>query len=137
MADAEDKRTLRTGDGDVPFKLAGEQRYLRPTPKAFQLISRQFGGLAQAIQRVERLELDVIAYIIAVGMGVDPMKSAVFVKPIYDSGMGGNDKEGIAPACVEYILVLQNGGKPMPKETDSLDTSDMIGEDEEAKRDPH
>lgn len=92
------------GAGNVEIELAGETVVLRPTLKAAQSASRQFGGIMGAIDRLVRCELDVLTGVIALGLD-KPAKEVA--DAVWRTGA-----TDLAPKAIEYLSILANGGRP-------------------------
>lgn len=115
----------RIGDGNVPFKLEdGEELILKPTWGAAQAISRQFGGISGAVERVVRMDIDVTVQVILFGLGYLGTR-----KPPQDLAeriwrTGFTDRSGaIGEMTIQYLHILANGGRPLPE-----NSADMSGE---------
>jgi hypothetical protein len=102
----------KLGGGNVIITLAGEEKILKPTLMAAQMLSRSAGGLMGCIQEVLKLNLDTITQVISVGMGYGggrkpPMDLA---SKIWETGLT-DERGGLVERCVLYLRVLANGGK--------------------------
>lgn len=96
------------GAGDVNVMLDGEMVTLKPSLRAAQTISRQAGGIVACMQAVGRFDLDVIALVVAQGLG--KVKSAEVnevAEAVWRTGL-----TDIVPKVTEFLTVLANGGRP-------------------------
>ena len=101
------KATL--GAGDVQITLAGEAATLRPNLRAAQTISRSAGGIVGAMQSVGKFDLDVIASVVALGLGkVKPADLNEVAEQCYATGLAD-----LVPKVTEYLTILANGGRPV------------------------
>ena len=84
----------KTNHGTVEVTLGDDTSTLKPTLKAMKAIEGRFGGILPALQSVGAANLSSIAFIIAVGAGVnltkkgaiDPIEEAVFEAGLNDVG---------------------------------------------------
>ena len=84
----------KTNHGTVEVTLGDEVLILKPTLKAMKAIEGRFGGILPAMQSVGTANLTSIAYIIAIGTGVNlakkdaaaPIEEAVFEEGIDSAG---------------------------------------------------
>lgn len=60
---------MRLDHGQIGVELGGEEVLLKPTLEAMQKINRRFGNLRDAVQQVQALDFDAIAFILAAGAG--------------------------------------------------------------------
>lgn len=111
------------GSGDVKIELDGHGVvYLRPTLDAAIKLSSMPGGIAKVVDRCMSYEFDAILSVISYGLG-GPSKELPSV--VYKTGM-----VTLAPACIHYLHVLANGGKPISDDDDDDD------DDNEEQHDP-
>jgi hypothetical protein len=94
----------------------GDKRFeLKPTYKAAQTISKNYGGLMGALQRLGRLELEVVHDVVCAGLGPEVVSTAKqrdeIGEMIYAAGLT-DDTAGIAEKCVRYVMLLMRGGRP-------------------------
>jgi hypothetical protein len=108
----------RIGDGDVPLKLEdGEEMVLKPSWGAAQAISRQYGGISGAVERVVRMDIDVTVQVILLGLGYLGTRKPPtdLAERIWRTGF--TDRTGaIGETTVKYLHILANGGKPLPED---------------------
>lgn len=84
----------KTNHGTVEVTLGEEVFTLKPTLKAMKAIENRFGGILPAMQSVGTANLSTIAFIVAVGTGVNlskkdaatPIEEAVFEEGIDSAG---------------------------------------------------
>ena len=93
-------------EGIIEIVLDGVTVELRPTPLAALKLSQTFGGLFGIIQRVRQLDFEAMAAVVHYGAGLKPKECSDLSDKIYRSGL-----TTIAPALMDYITVLANGGK--------------------------
>lgn len=85
----------RTNHGTVEVTVGDDTFTLKPTLKAMKAIEGRFGGILPAMQSLGAANLSTIAFIIAVGTGVnmakkgalDPIEEAVFEAGLNDVGV--------------------------------------------------
>lgn len=99
---------MAIGDGNIPLKLDGEDKELVPTYRAAMGISKSFGGYMPAIQAVSQLDMEAIEKVLAFGLQLTNHGQKGIGEKIFKS----NTPE-VATACVKYINILMNGGKPV------------------------
>jgi adenylosuccinate lyase len=99
------------GAGDVTITLSGNQVTLRPTLRAAQTISRQAGGIVGAMQAVGKFDFDVIANVVALGIGkTRPEEIQQVAEQVYETGL-----TDLVPHVTTYLTNLANGGRAMAK----------------------
>ena len=84
----------KTNHGTVEVTLSGDTFTLKPTLKAMKAIEGRFGGILPAMQSVGTGNLSTIAFIVAIGTGVNlakkdaatPIEEAVFEEGIDSAG---------------------------------------------------
>lgn len=115
----------RIGDGNVPFKLEdGEELTLKPSWGAAQAISRQYGGISGAVERVVRMDMDTVVQVILFGLGYGIGNSSRKPPPdlaerIWKTGF--TDRTGsIGEITIKYLHILANGGKPLPEDSEGM-----------------
>jgi hypothetical protein len=91
-------------DGIIEIDLDGESVELRPTPQAALKLSQTFGGLFPIIGRIRQLDLDAFVAVVQYGGGIKQTKD--LPEKVFSSGM-----TTLAPALIDFITVLANGGK--------------------------
>jgi hypothetical protein len=108
----------RIGDGDVVLKLDdGEELILKPSWGAAQIISRQYGGVSGAVERVARMDYDVSMQVIYYGLGFMGTKKPPqnLAERIWRTGF--TDASGaVSEKVIKYLQILANGGKPLPED---------------------
>lgn len=124
----------RVGAGDVRIVLDGDEHVMRPTWGAAQTLSRQSGGLASAIERCLRLDLDAIVQVITLGLGLTQTgaKNMQLAEKIWRTGLT-DDAGGLSERCITYVRCLAAGGR-LPGEND--DDEDDKDDKAEAPQDP-
>jgi hypothetical protein len=109
--------TLTSRDGDA------ESYVLRPTSRAWQVISRQYQGLAKARQMIIDENADVITFVIRVGTGMSDRDARNLSDKIFENGV---DIDLLVP-LIKYIAILNNGGRPLPDDIEgSFDDIETI-----------
>jgi hypothetical protein len=108
---------LSLGIGNVDITLGDETITLKPSLRAAQQLSRQAGGLTEAIGRVGKLDLDTIVSTICVGSNkMDAKAMADIAEKAWAQGIAS-----LVEPVVRYLVILANGGKP-PADEESSDT---------------
>jgi small ligand-binding sensory domain FIST len=80
---------------------------LKPSLRAAQSISRQSGGIADAIQRVGRYDFDVVSETVALGLGLSGRDAREVPEKVYRTGM-----VDLAAPVIRFLSILANGGRP-------------------------
>lgn len=115
----EDKRSL--GMGNVTVRLVDDsgiehERVLKPSLHAIRSLSRSHGGLQPVIEKVLKLDFDVMVDVVALGMQIpmtNPKSRMELEQSVYRSGVT-DPNGGLALALVQYLNNLAHGGKPPP-----------------------
>lgn len=81
---------------------------LQPTLKALRSISRQFGGCQAAIERIRALDFDAIRFVIVQGASLDGKDAKRVDDHLFEAGL-----LELAAPTIEYVAILQNGGRPL------------------------
>ena len=102
----------RIGAGDVPIKIDGEDLVLVPSFSAAKVLSARYGGLTVAIDRIGKLDVDVITDVLMLGLGYGQTRRPPADLPERIWRTGFTDESGLAARCVDYLYVLMNGGRP-------------------------
>jgi len=87
--------------GDVTYTL-------EPTLKAMRNISRQFGNFDAALDAVRRRNFDALRYVIVQGASLEGRDAKRVDEHIFRTGL-----LEVAAPCVDYLAILQNGGRPL------------------------
>lgn len=118
---------MSIGSGNITIGLANrdgqvEERQLRPTIAAMRRISTKHGGLRQAIDKVEKLDIDAIVDILEAGLGSQQTIKAreELMEAVYRTGLS-SDTGRLAEHCVSYVIVLMRGGRPMPANAGTIE----------------
>ncbi len=99
------------GAGNVNITLNGVEVTLRPSLKAAQTISRQSGGIVAAMQAVGKFDFDVIANVVALGLGKTRTEEVQEVaEQVYSTGL-----TDLVPSVTVYLTNLANGGRSTGK----------------------
>ena len=111
----------KVGAGNITISLGGDDEskheyVLVPTLAAAQGISRTSGGIRGAIDKVIAFDLDTITNVVRLGLGPRVVKEIGqdFNELVWRAGMTDTGGELVA-RCIEYLSVLSNGGRPLPK----------------------
>mgnify|MGYP001609990959 CR=1 FL=1 len=96
--------------GEIHIVLDGEPITLRPTMRAADLISNQLGGFAKARQAIYDENRNLIVSIIRIGSGMKEEAARKLPEMLWRNGL--NLK--ILMPLLEYLSVLNNGGRPLP-----------------------
>lgn len=111
-------KEVSVGDGDVPISIDGKQFVLKPSYKACVALATGGDGLRALISRCANLELDTIHRIVAEGLGRNPNDLR---EKLYAAGL-----RNVSGPCIDYLVVLSNGGRPVPKDEDKEGPLDQI-----------
>lgn len=100
------------GAGDVTINLldaAGvpESMTLKPSFHAARTLSAQSGGLIGTLDRIARLDMDVIVQVVQLGVGG---RDKNLPERVYNTGLS-DEEGGVAERCIAYVRVLMNGGR--------------------------
>lgn len=114
----DDKRTL--GMGNVVVHLVNgtgtEELVLRPTIAAMRNLSRRHGGLNPLVDKIGKLDFDVIVEVLEAGLGMsggNPREKERLSEKVYATGLT-DDTGGLPLLCIQYVTVLMRGGRPPP-----------------------
>lgn len=123
----------RVGDGNVTLKLDdGEELILKPSWGAASAISRQFGGISGAVERVARLDMDVTVQVIMLGLGYNiggRKPPPDLAERIWATGFTDNSG-AISEIAIKYLQVLANGGRPVADSSGTPVAADGSGSTE-------
>ena len=99
------------GSGDVKLIIGDAELTLRPTLDAALALSRESGGIRQAITKVANMDIDAIVSIIKLGVGREEAKRLKNLeRMVYENGL--LDAQGeICARCIEYLSNLARGGR--------------------------
>jgi hypothetical protein len=111
---------MSIGSGNVTIEFVGkdgqvEERQLKPSISAMRRISSKHGGLRQAIEKIERLDIDAVVDILEAGLGTPQTVKAreELLEATYRTGLS-SDTGRIAEQCVSFVITLLRGGRPLP-----------------------
>src|SRR3990172_2604484 len=93
-----------------------QQVVLKPSLHAVRTLSRKYGGLQQVIERILKVDFDVLVDVFEVGMQMplgNPKARSELEQSIYASGLLDVDG-GLVTVATNYVSVLIHGGKPPP-----------------------
>ena len=99
-------------EGEVAVTLDGEEVVLRSTFQAAKTISKGMGGYTEAIRRVAAA--DQTAYAAIIAAGARRKHDDALEEAVYKTGLGD-----LAGPLVEYLVLLQNGGRDPSKAGDA------------------
>jgi hypothetical protein len=121
----------KLGQGDVRIELGNETFVMRPSINAMQIISSKYGGLNDAMDKIARTDIHVIADVISLGIGGNKFSTAKgrqdLMQRMYEAGIT-DDTGGCAERAQMYILMLMRGGRPLPTQVDTPDSGeDVVG----------
>lgn len=115
-------KTAHVGSGNVEIVLLGEKKILKPTYRAAQGLSDEFGGLSDIVQRVVKLDISVISSVVEWGLGLTAVGRQGLEEKVYQSGAAN-----LVSPCIKYISVLANGGQPVvPANTEDKDNPNEV-----------
>lgn len=107
--------------GQVVITLDGEDLTLKPTPRAALAISRAAGGMQDAIRRLAALDVDMIAAVVNAGLNRSGDAAKKTAEEAFAAGF-----DGIAGKCIDFVVMLSNGGKPRDEQpADSEEDADQ------------
>lgn len=111
---------MSIGSGNVTIELMNkdgqlEARQLKPSIGAMRRISSKHGGLRQAIEKVERLDIDAVVDILEAGLNTPQTVRAreELLEVVFKTGLS-SDTGRVAEQCVAFVITLLRGGKPLP-----------------------
>ncbi|AYO01510.1 hypothetical protein D8767_22270 [Pseudomonas sp. LTGT-11-2Z] len=93
----------KTLHGTVTVKLGDEEFTLLPTLKAVRAIEGRFGGLRGASAALHAVGVDVVAFIIAAGAGLDGKAAEMLPEKVWQEGVAG-----LTPPVTKYLGALYN-----------------------------
>lgn len=102
------KSKAALGIGNVEIDLDGETVTLRPTLQAAQAISRLSGGISGAVRAVGQFDIDTIASVVSLGLGVSGKDAKDIPDRVFNTGLA----DLIGPVST-YLTILANGGRPV------------------------
>lgn len=100
-AEAKPAKTAET----FPLTLDGEALTLKATPDGVVRVSRAFGGLVPAIERVKAVDLDALGVVVHVGLGRPDGKT--LQKTV--TAVAKSDLAEVTGACIGYVTRCLNG----------------------------
>ena len=112
----------KTNHGTVEVTLGDEVFTLKPTLKAMKAIENRFGGIFPAIQSVGTANLSSIAFVVAIGTGVNLAKKDA-ATPIEEAVF----EEGISSAGNQVLPYLQGFLNPAGKSEAELEAQAESG----------
>lgn len=95
--------------GEVEITLNGETLTLKPTIRAITTASRQFGGLMKAVEALRAGDLDAMAALISLGLGLQDKDARKMPDRVAENGI----TDGLVVALINFVGILSNGGKPL------------------------
>lgn len=102
------------GAGDIEFELDGEKIVLKPSEGACLAICRAPGGLfgpGSVADRVDRADLDTMAMIVRLGLGLGPSSIKDMEAKIYRTGLFK-----VQTVATRFLVIISNGGQPPAEE---------------------
>lgn len=96
--------------GDVTVTLNGKDHVLRPTLRALDLVSSQFGGLQKAHELIVARNFTAMVFMINAGLNYSGRAAQAISQEVYDHGVN-ND---LVIPLVTFNAILGNGGQPLP-----------------------
>ncbi len=107
------------GAGDLKLELDGEEVVLKPSLGACTGICRAPGGIygpGSVAERLARCDLDTMAMLIRLGLGVGPSAIKELEERIYRTGL-----IVVRDVLQEFVVIVANGGRPLEPEPDAGD----------------
>ena len=89
--------------GDVEITLNGKTYVMRPTLKACLSISRQSGGILEAVRRVGSYDFDQIVAVLSAGLEREDKEE--LSEEIFRNGV-----VTLAAPAIKFLTVIANGG---------------------------
>jgi hypothetical protein len=114
-----EKNEARLGAGNVEIELDGQIVTLKPSLRAIQILSRQYGGLVTAIDAVGKYDFNAIEQAISVGLNVNQKESRELPDKIFRTGL-----TNLAGPVISYLSILSNGGRPHETQDDDGDDTE-------------
>jgi hypothetical protein len=95
----------KTDHGATEVVVGSEIYSLAFTLKAVKRIEQRFGGIAPALQEVQKLQLGAAAAVIAAGAGLTlkPKEVEALEEEIYEAGIGE-----VTPPLIQFLIALLN-----------------------------
>ncbi|WP_312800053.1 hypothetical protein [Pseudomonas sp.] len=95
----------KTNYGNTIVNVGDEQYTLNFNLKAVKGIEARFGGLAPALQELQKVQLSAVASVIAIGTGKEFKRKDLeeLEEAIFDEGVGE-----VTPQVIPYILAMLN-----------------------------
>lgn len=106
----------KLGQGDIEITLDGDVYVLKPSLNAAQMISKRYGSLNDAIQKLASFDFNTAVDVICLGLGPrygNAKQQQEIAEKVYKTGLS-DDSGGLAERCVAYVLSVMRGGKPGP-----------------------
>jgi hypothetical protein len=113
------------GAGDVVIVLGqgddAEEMVLRPTYRAAKTLSTKYNGLSSVIERVLRLDFEIVVDVIGIGLGYTSTKRPPedLAERVFHTGLT-DDTGGLAERCVTFLHALAGGGR-LPDKSEEED----------------
>lgn len=108
-----DKPLPSLDDGTITITLGDETLSLVPSIGAIKAISREFGGLTQAMSRVLGMDFPAYVTVIRYGCGADDRLAKRLERLVWKARM-----VTLTGALNQYLLILANGGQPLDQAAD-------------------
>lgn len=107
----------KTNHGATDVTVGAEIYSLAFTLKAVKRIEQRFGGIAPALQEVQKLQLGAAAAVIAAGAGLmlKPKEVEALEEEIYEAGIGE-----VTPPLIQFLIALLN---PAAKTAEDLEAA--------------
>lgn len=98
----------KLGSGNVELTLGDDSLTLKPTLSAMQRISRQYGGLREALARIQALDFEALVFVVTVGAGLKGDEAKDLPDKVFKATVAE-----VTASAVDFIVVLLNGGRPV------------------------
>ena len=105
----------RLGQGTIMLTLGDEQIELKPTLFALQQLNRRYGGIQDILDKIVRLDFDVICDVVYAGAGAgysNPKARQRLQEKLFAAGMAGGETDEVALAASNFLQSLMRGGRP-------------------------
>lgn len=95
-------------EGIVRLSLGGEEVELLPTLKAIKRISAAFGGITNALAKIQALDFEAYVTVIKHGALADDALAKRLDELVF-----ATRPVRLMPDLVRYLMILANGGRPL------------------------
>lgn len=112
--------------GDVTVTLSGKDYVLRPTLRALDIVSAQYGGLQKAHELIVARNFSAMVFVINAGLNYSGKMAQGISEEVWLHGLN-ND---LMIPLVKFNAILGNGGQPLPDASvDTPEDAAAVGND--------